>query len=88
MTDQRDMYEAMRNAFTDALAEHKSRPRLMRIDAFDAEDEDGTPVRVIGVIDDDDAMKFVVIEEDEDGAIFPVARQLIFKKEPAVGTES
>ncbi|MBB2753344.1 UNVERIFIED_ORG: hypothetical protein GGI57_004066 [Rhizobium aethiopicum] len=43
----------------------------MRVDAFDAEAEDGKPVRVIGVIDDDNMMKFPVIEEDEDGAIFP-----------------
>ncbi|MBB4580387.1 hypothetical protein GGE45_002717 [Rhizobium aethiopicum] len=78
--DYGELYNATKAAFTDALAEHKSRPRLMRIDAFDAEDEDGTPVRVIGVLDDNDAMKFVVVEEDEDGAIFPVARQLIYRK--------
>lgn len=35
------------------------------------------------VIDNYDLMKFVVIEEYEDEAIFPVARQLIYKKESA-----
>ncbi|MBY5614212.1 hypothetical protein [Rhizobium leguminosarum] len=81
-----DYYNATKDAVADALAEHKSRPRLMRIDAFEAEDEDGTPLQVIGVIDDDDMMKFVVIEEDEDRAIFPIARSLIYKK-GAAGTE-
>ncbi|PDT09781.1 hypothetical protein [Rhizobium sp. M1] len=81
--DYGELYNATKDAFTDALAEHKGRPRLMRIDAFDAEDEDGTPVQVIGVLDDDDAMKFVVIEEDDDGAIFPVARSVIYRKSAA-----
>lgn len=80
--DYGEFYNATKDAFTDAMAEHKSRPRLMRIDAFEAEDEDGKPVQVIGVIDDDDAMKFIVIEEDEDdvGAIFPFACSRVYRK--------
>ncbi|ACE92042.1 hypothetical protein RHECIAT_CH0003094 [Rhizobium etli CIAT 652] len=81
--DYSELYNATKDAFTDALAEHKGRPRLMRIDAFDAEDEDGKPVRVIGVLDDDDAMKFVIIEEDEDGAIFPVPCSSVYRKSAA-----
>ncbi|WP_145964866.1 hypothetical protein [Rhizobium leguminosarum] len=80
MMDERTVYEAVKHGVTDALAQNKSRPRLMRVDAFDAEDEDGKPVRVIGVIDDDDMMKFVVIEVDEDGAIFPVPCSTVYRK--------
>ncbi|MGR9372319.1 hypothetical protein [Rhizobium leguminosarum] len=80
MMDYGELYNATKDAFTDALAEHKTRPRLMRIDAFEAEDEDGKPLKVIGVIDDDDMMKFVVIEEDEDGAIFPSPCSTVYRK--------
>ena len=34
--DARDMYETMKTAFVDALAERKPEPPMMRIDAFDA----------------------------------------------------
>jgi hypothetical protein len=75
------MYEAVKYAFSDALAEIKPKPHMMRIDPFDAEDDGGDPVRVIGVIDDDDDMlKFIVIEEDQDGAIYPIARTTIYRK--------
>lgn len=77
--DAGDIYQATKDAFIDAMAEVKPQPRLMRIDEFMAEDEEGQPVRVVGVIDDPDLMRFVVIEEDEDGQIYPIARQAIFK---------
>ncbi len=73
--DSRDMYEAMKCAFIDAMATREPAPRMMRIDPFDAEDEDGLPVRVVGVYEDDDMMKFVVVEESEDGEIYPVVRR-------------
>ncbi|AIC27073.1 hypothetical protein IE4771_CH01956 [Rhizobium etli bv. mimosae str. IE4771] len=78
--DYGELYRATKDAFTEALAEHKTRPRLMRVDPFDAEDEDGKSVRVIGVIDDDDMVKFLVIEEDEDGAIFPAPCSTVYRK--------
>jgi len=78
--DARDMYETMKTAFVDALAERKPEPPMMRIDAFDAEDEGGDPVRVVGVTVEDDMLKFIVIEEDADGAIYPIVRTQIFKK--------
>lgn len=78
--DSRETYEAMRAAFTDALAEHKPEPPMIPIDPFDAEDEGGDPVRVVGITTDDDMLKFVVIEEDADGAIYPIVRTSIYRK--------
>ena len=78
--DYAETYGAVKAAFLDALSEHKKQPRLMRIEAFDAEDADGEPVRVVGIIDEDDGMRFVVIEEDAEGEIYPIARSQIFRK--------
>ncbi len=81
--DSNDMYEAVKHAFIDAMATREPAPRMMRIDPFDAEDEDGDPVRVVGVYDDDDMMRFICIEESADGEIYPIARQTLYRKKSA-----
>ncbi|KAA9386905.1 hypothetical protein [Neorhizobium galegae] len=82
--DYADHYSATKDAIIDALAAVKPSPKMMRIDAFDAEDDGGEPVRVIGVIEDDDILKFLVIESDADGEIYPIARSHIYKKGTSV----
>jgi hypothetical protein len=78
--DSGDIYHAVKEAFSDVLAEMKPSPKMMRIDAFDAEDDGGDPVRVIGVIEDEDILKFLVIEDGGDGELYPIARSHIYKK--------
>ena len=81
MIDDADVYEATKAAIIDAMADMKNRPVMMRIDPFDAEDETGDPVRVVGIIDDDDDfMRFIVVEESEDGEVYPVVRRTIYRK--------
>lgn len=75
-----ELYEATKSAFIDAMAETKPAPRMIAIEPFDAEDDGGESVRVVGIIDEVDVMRFIVIEEDEDGAIYPIARTSIFRK--------
>ncbi len=83
--DYNDHYSATKDAIIDALASVKPPPRMMRIDAFDAEDEDGETVRVIGVAEcqEDDILKFIVIETDEDGQVYPIVRTTIYRKAEA-----
>lgn len=79
--DYADHYNATKDAIIDALATVKrSPPTMMAVEAFDAEDDGGLPVRVIGVVEDEDMLKFIVIETDEDGAIFPIVRTTIYRK--------
>lgn len=79
MMDERTLYEVTKSAFADALAERPAAPRMMRIDPFDALDEEDNVVRVIGVYDDDDDMRFIIIDGDETGEIFPVAVRSVFR---------
>lgn len=69
-------------------ANEKSEPvrRLMPILEFAAWNDEGRPVRVIGVADDDeDVMSFVVIIEDVDGdEIYPIIERSVFKRNPLV----
>ena len=81
MIDGAEVYEATKAAFIDAMADMKNRPVMMRIEPFDAEDDGGDPVRVVGIIDDDESfIRFVVIEEGEDGEIYPIVRSTIYRK--------
>jgi len=75
-----EVYESTKAAFLDALAAQPKAARMMRIDPFDAEDEDGETIRVIGVYDDDEEMRFIVINEEASGEIYPVACRTVFKK--------
>ncbi len=68
--DFQEHYESTKAAFTDALAGVKQQPVMMRIDPFDAEDEDGEPIRIIGVYDDHNEMRFIAIHEMENGEIY------------------
>lgn len=77
--DERTLYETTKAAFADALAERPAAPRMMRIDPFDALDEAGDPVRVIGVYDDQEDMRFVIIVTESDGEIYPIAARSIYK---------
>lgn len=77
--DERTLYDVTKSAFSDALAERPAAPRMMRIDPFDALDEDGEPVRVIGVYDDEEDMRFVIIATEPDGEIYPVAARSIYR---------
>ena len=81
--DERTLYEATKAAFADALAERPAAPRMMCIDPFEALDEEDNIVRVIGVYDDDDDMRFIVIDSDETGEIYPVAVRSVFKVAPS-----
>lgn len=78
--DAREMYDSTKAAFLDALSAQPKEVRMMRIDPFDAEDEDGGPLRVVGIYDDDREMRFVVIEEQADGELMPFACSSVFKK--------
>jgi hypothetical protein len=78
--DYSEHYEAAKAAFIDAMAETTPRSQMMPVEAFDAEDDGGDPVRVIGVIEDGEVLKFLVIEESEDGEIYPIARTTIYRK--------
>ncbi|SSC67328.1 unnamed protein product [Ciceribacter selenitireducens ATCC BAA-1503] len=63
------------------MEEVKAKPRMMKIDRFEAEDDAGEPVTVVGIIDDDEEfIKFIVIEEWEDGELTPIVRRNIYKK--------
>lgn len=74
-------YALMKDAVTDAMTEMKTSPRLMRINEFDAEDESGDPLRVVGICDAGDDLQFVVIGEWDDGEIYPtIMRTPIYKK--------
>lgn len=77
--DERTLYETTKAAFADALAERPAAPRMMRIDPFDALDEDGDTVRVIGVFDDDEDMRFIIIASEDGGEIYPVAARSIYQ---------
>lgn len=83
--DSSEIYEAVKCAFIDAMETRGPQPQMMRIDPFDAEDDAGEPVRVVGVYDDADIMKFVVIEEGADGEIYPIVRKSIYRKGTASG---
>ncbi|MQB20525.1 hypothetical protein DXT90_07745 [Agrobacterium tumefaciens] len=86
--DSRESYEIMKAAFSDALSEAKTAPRIMRVDPFEAEDDLGDTVRVIGVYDDDDDMRFIGVCKDQDGMIYPVALRTLFKRGTAAGNEA
>lgn len=76
-----EIYEAVKSGFMDAMEEMKHKPRMMKIDQFEAEDEAGEPVTVVGIIDDDDEfMKFIVVDEWGDGELTPIVRRNIYKK--------
>ena len=84
-----EVYEAVKCAFIDAMAEMKTRAPMMRINEFEAEDESGDPVRVVGIIDDDDDfMRFIVVEESEEGEVYPVVRRTIYRKGTAAAVEN
>ncbi len=85
MMDYQEHYESTKAAFTDALAGVKQQPIMMRIDPFDAEDEDGEPIRIIGVYDDHNEMRFIAIHEQENGEIYPSPISPIYKKGTAAG---
>lgn len=85
MIDGSDVYEATKAAFIDAMAEAKTRAPMMHIKEFDAEDESGDPVRVVGIVEDDDMLKFIVVEEGEDGEVYPIVRTEIYRKGTAAG---
>lgn len=88
--DSRETYEIMKAAFSDALSEAKPTSRIMRIDPFEAEDDSGDPVQVIGVYDndDDDDMRFIGICEDQDGMIYPVPLRTLYPRGAAARNEA
>jgi hypothetical protein len=75
-----EIYEATKDALTDTLAAVKVRPVMMRIDPFEAENGEGDQLHVIGVVDEGDILQFIVIEEYEDGEIYPISRESIYEK--------
>jgi hypothetical protein len=83
--DSREHYELTKSAFEDALAGVKQPPLMMSIEPFEAEDDMGEPIRIVGVYDDDSDMRFISICEGEDGEIYPVAIRSAFKKGTSAG---
>lgn len=49
---------------------------------FDAVNDDGRPVRVIGVVDEEDMMKSIVIIEaaDGDAEFYPIVENSVFNR--------
>ena len=86
--DYQEHYESTKAAFNDALAGVKQQPVMMRIDPFDAEDEDGEQIRIIGVYDDHNEMRFIAIHEQENGEIYPSPISPIYKKGTAANTHN
>lgn len=80
MIDAGEVYESTKAAFIDALAMQPKAARMMRLDPFEAEDEDGNAVKVIGLYDDDKDMRFIIIDEQEDGELVPFACSQIYRK--------
>ncbi|MBD8650802.1 hypothetical protein IFT66_06890 [Rhizobium sp. CFBP 13726] len=78
------MSEAVRDGV--AAAEKKRPARMMAIRPFDAFNDEGRPVQVVGVYDDDDeVMRFIVIIEDADGdgEIYPIVERTVFREKQA-----
>ncbi|NHT75081.1 hypothetical protein G8E10_04830 [Rhizobiaceae bacterium CRRU44] len=78
--DTAELYRAVREGFTDALEDRKPAPQMVAISPFDAFDEDDEPVRVIGIVDDPEFLKFIVIVEEEGGEIFPLACRSVYRR--------
>lgn len=73
-----ETYEAVRSGVAAAMERPTSRS-MMRIAEFDAVDDEANPVRVVGIVDDDeDEFHFVVIVE-VDGEIFPSVRASVHR---------
>lgn len=83
--DSQEHYESTKAAFTDALAGVERQPLMMSIEPFEAEDDMGDPVKIIGVYDDENDMRFIAVCECEDGEIYPVAIRTAYKKGTAAG---
>jgi hypothetical protein len=81
-----DMFSAVKDGVMAANAEKAQPSRMMPINPFDAFNDEGRPVQVIGVIDDEDHMRFIVIIEDvdSDGENYPIAEHSVFKRPPPV----
>lgn len=69
-----DVYEAVRAGVAEALEKTAERSRrIMRIEAFNAVDDEESQVRVIGVIDNGEHdLEFICIATTEGGEMFPV----------------
>ena len=75
-----ETYEAVHSGVADALekAAEGSR-RIMRITEFDAVDDEDTPVRVVGIVDNGDQdLQFVALADD-DGEISPFICGSVFR---------
>lgn len=86
--DSQEHYESTKAAFTDALAGVERQPLMMSIEPFEAEDEDGEPIRIIGVYDDHNEMRFIAIHEMENGEIYPSPISPIYKKGTAANAQN
>jgi hypothetical protein len=65
-----------------ATAEREPARRMMPLTEFDAVKDEGRPVRVIGVVDEEDMIKSIVIIEDADGdgEFYPIVEDSDFKR--------
>jgi len=84
-----ETYEAVRAGVSDAMSgasENVATRRLMPIASFDAVDEEGVKVRVVGIVEGDDVdLNFICLMEVE-GELFPTVRESVFQ--PTVGKAS
>ena len=69
----------MRSAFTDAMADHRPQPRLLRIDPFEAFNHDGVPVRVVGLTHDGDDLDFICLKSIDGDEILPTIESSVYK---------
>lgn len=75
-----DTYEAVRSGVADALEKAaESSRRIMRIEAFDAVDDDDAPVRIVGIVDNGEHdLEFICIATTEGGEMFPVINRSVW----------
>ena len=76
------VFEAVKDGVKAAIAEQPFRQTMIPIQAFEALNDEGRPVRVIGVVDQEDCQRFLVIleAEDDSGEIYPVVENSVFRK--------
>lgn len=79
-----EMAEAVRIGVAAALEGVSVSRRMMAMAAFAAVDEDGRPLRVVGVAEDDgDALQFVCVRDDPaDDEIWPVMVSSVWRAVP------
>ncbi|WP_337267115.1 hypothetical protein [Oryzifoliimicrobium ureilyticus] len=78
--DERDIYRIIDERLALALPRDAAK-RMMRISPFEALNDDGREVKVIGVtLQDEDNLEFIVIRTSDDGEMFPGLEPNLWRK--------